>query len=202
MRPMSTRLEIRFKVRTLEEFIERHRLDVSEGGIFIRSRRPLPKGTQCEMELRLANDAPLFCGQATVVWVRCYNPEYPLIAPGFGLRFEELTDETRPNHRRVIAELERRGELVYDEDDERDPEAPIEEPPVVLPDDACPVCGKIMVERDDPLQYPIGGENYTVGGISHLVCTSCGEVMLSVDSVRRLREAAEAIRAQQTCLPL
>ena len=61
---------------------------------------------------------------------------------------------------------------------------------VVLPDDACPRCRTIMKEKSGRLSLPINGEEIMVPDQSHLGCPKCGEVILRLDEVRHLREAA------------
>ena len=39
-------LKIKFKSANIDQFIERYSVDVSRGGIFIRTKEPLPVGTQ------------------------------------------------------------------------------------------------------------------------------------------------------------
>ena len=46
-------LKIKFKSETLEQFIERYAVDVSQGGIFIRTKEPLAVGTQMKFEFQL-----------------------------------------------------------------------------------------------------------------------------------------------------
>ena len=50
-------LKIKFKSETLEQFIERYAVDVSQGGIFIRTKEPLAVGTQMKFEFRALHRA-------------------------------------------------------------------------------------------------------------------------------------------------
>ena len=52
-------LKIKFKSETLEQFIERYAVDVSQGGIFIRTKEPLAVGTQMKFEFQLRDASPL-----------------------------------------------------------------------------------------------------------------------------------------------
>ena len=63
-------LKIKFKSETLEQFIERYAVDVSQGGIFIRTKEPLAVGTQMKFEFQLRDASPLIAGEGTVVWTR------------------------------------------------------------------------------------------------------------------------------------
>ena len=85
-------LKIKFKSETLEQFIERYAVDVSQGGIFIRTKEPLAVGTQMKFEFQLRDASPLIAGEGTVVWTRENDPSRPAIAPGMGVRFDRLAE--------------------------------------------------------------------------------------------------------------
>ncbi|MEZ4362547.1 MAG: TIGR02266 family protein [Kofleriaceae bacterium] len=85
-------LKVKFKSQTLEQFIERYAVDVSQGGIFIRTKDPQAVGTQMKFEFQLRDGAPLIGGEGTVVWIREFDPARPAIAPGMGVRFDRLAD--------------------------------------------------------------------------------------------------------------
>ena len=59
---------------TLDQFIERYSVDVSHGGIFIRTKDPLAVGTQLRFEFQLQDASPLISGEGTVVWTREHDP--------------------------------------------------------------------------------------------------------------------------------
>ena len=62
--------------------------NVSEGGLFIESERPLAHGTPIQLELEPASGQPSFSLAATVVWSReIATRDGPA---GFGVRFEDL----------------------------------------------------------------------------------------------------------------
>lgn len=61
---------------------------------------------------------------------------------------------------------------------------------IALPDDACPSCGTMMKERRSLLSTSVNGEEVAVAGASHLRCPKCGEVVLRLDEVRHLNQAA------------
>jgi putative zinc finger/helix-turn-helix YgiT family protein len=60
----------------------------------------------------------------------------------------------------------------------------------LLPDNACPVCGIAMRERQRALTFPVNGEEIAVPGSPHLSCPKCREVVLRFDDARKLRERA------------
>ena len=97
-------LKIKFKSETLEQFIERYAVDVSQGGIFIRTKEPLAVGTQMKFEFQLRDASPLIAGEGTVVWTRENDPTRPAIAPGMGVRFDRLADGSQGILERILAE--------------------------------------------------------------------------------------------------
>jgi uncharacterized protein (TIGR02266 family) len=88
-------LKIKFKSATLEQFIERYSVDVSQGGIFIRTKDPLAVGTQLRFEFQLQDASPLISGDGTVVWTREFDPSRVGVAPGMGVRFDRLAVESQ-----------------------------------------------------------------------------------------------------------
>jgi molecular chaperone DnaK len=97
-------LKIKFKSETLEQFIERYAVDVSQGGIFIRTKEPLAVGTQMKFEFQLRVASPLIAGEGTVVWTRENDPSRPAIAPGMGVRFDRLADGSQSVLEKILAE--------------------------------------------------------------------------------------------------
>src|ERR1043165_9138501 len=97
-------LKIKFKSETLEQFIERYAVDVSQGGIFIRTKEPLAVGTQMRFEFQLRDASPLIGGEGTVVWTRENDPSRPAIAPGMGVRFDRLAEGSQNVLERILAE--------------------------------------------------------------------------------------------------
>jgi uncharacterized protein (TIGR02266 family) len=97
-------LKIKFKSETLEQFIERYAVDVSQGGIFIRTKEPLAVGTQMRFEFQLRDASPLIGGEGTVVWTRENDPSRPAIAPGMGVRFDRLAEGSQGVLERILTE--------------------------------------------------------------------------------------------------
>jgi uncharacterized protein (TIGR02266 family) len=96
-------LKIKFKSSTLEQFIERYSVDISHGGIFIRTKDPLPVGTNLKFEFQLKDASPLIVGDGTVVWTRDFDPTRSGVAPGMGVRFDRLPSESQEVLDRILA---------------------------------------------------------------------------------------------------
>ena len=102
-----TNLRIKFRSASLDQFIERYADDVSRGGIFIRTREPLPVDTRLRLEFQLQDSTPLLAGEGTVVWIREHDPARENVTPGMGVRFDKLTPETQPTLEKILAEKTR-----------------------------------------------------------------------------------------------
>ncbi|MBN2574848.1 MAG: TIGR02266 family protein [Deltaproteobacteria bacterium] len=101
-------LRIRFKSATLEEFIGRYGVDVSPGGIFVRTKQPVEVGTTLRFDFALADGSSLLAGLGTVAWVRENDPSRTNNVPGMGLRFDKLTPESQHIHQTILAEKARK----------------------------------------------------------------------------------------------
>jgi putative zinc finger/helix-turn-helix YgiT family protein len=62
-----------------------------------------------------------------------------------------------------------------------------------LPNDACPTCGTMMVDKRGTLRLPVNGEEIAVPSAAHLSCPGCAEVVLRFQDSKRLGEDAIAI---------
>jgi uncharacterized protein (TIGR02266 family) len=102
-------LRIKFKSANLEQFIERYAVDVSQGGIFIRTKEPLPVGTTMRFEFQLRDESPLITGEGTVVWIREPNAGQAGVAPGMGVRFDRLTESSQSVLDEILAHKAKRA---------------------------------------------------------------------------------------------
>ena len=66
--------------------------DISEGGLFFSTYRPLTVGTQVDVEFSLPRTERAIHARGEVRWIREHLPEQPR---GVGIAFEELSDEDR-----------------------------------------------------------------------------------------------------------
>jgi len=102
-------LKIKFKSGSVEQFIERYSVDVSRGGIFIRTKEPLAVGTPLRFEFQLQDGTPLISGDGTVVWNRAADPSRPTVVPGMGVRFDKLTPDSQRVLERILSDKEKQG---------------------------------------------------------------------------------------------
>ena len=101
-------LKIKFKSATLDQFIERYSVDISHGGIFIRTKEPLPVGTTLRFEFQLKDASPLITGDGTVVWTREFDPSRSGVAPGMGVRFDRLPNDSQEVLDKILAHKNQR----------------------------------------------------------------------------------------------
>ncbi len=101
---------MRLAYGTVDEFAERFAVNLSRGGVFIRTRQPKPVGTALAFELRLTTGEPVVKGQGVVRWVQAEDPSArPPKAPGMGVQFTVLDDASRELVERLVSGRERRG---------------------------------------------------------------------------------------------
>ena len=100
-------LRIKFRSETIEQFVERYAIDVSRGGIFIRTREPLAVGTQLKFDFQLQDTSPLMAGEGTVVWIREHDPSRAGVTPGMGVRFDKLTPASQPVLEKILTDKSR-----------------------------------------------------------------------------------------------
>jgi uncharacterized protein (TIGR02266 family) len=101
-------LRIKFRSASLDQFIERYAVDVSRGGIFIRTREPLAVGTPLRFDFQLQDGSALLAGEGTIVWIRENDPSRAGVTPGMGVRFDKLSSTSQPVLEKILAEKARR----------------------------------------------------------------------------------------------
>ena len=141
-------LKIKFKSETLEQFIERYAVDVSQGGIFIRTKDPLAVGTQMRFEFQLRDASPLIGGEGTVVWTRENDPGRPAIAPGMGVRFDRLAEGSQTVLERILADKAKQA-----------PQRPPSKPPMFADTPtrvASPLVQEALLANDGPRRADSG----------------------------------------------
>src|SRR5690242_5571605 len=98
-------LLVKLKHTDIGSFVEEFAVNISPGGMFIRSREPQPVGTPVKFEVRIADGLRVMKGSAVVRWVR--PPEDLSGPPGMGIQFTELDPASQVLVERM---LQRKGE--------------------------------------------------------------------------------------------
>jgi molecular chaperone DnaK len=103
-------LAVRLSYGSVDEFVDRYATNISRGGVFVRSRDPKPVGTVLDLELRLSGGEKVIRARGVVRWIAAENPSaHPPSAPGMGIQFLDLDEESRRIVERIVTLREQRG---------------------------------------------------------------------------------------------
>ncbi len=96
-RPRRIPVHLRIDRSTLGAFLDSEIMNLSRGGVFIRTDLPLPPGSEVDFEFSLPTSGRTVRAEGVVVWSRKRGmkstssfPEHP---PGMGVQFKELAQE-------------------------------------------------------------------------------------------------------------
>jgi len=122
--------------KNVEDFVEHYAINISSGGMFIRSYDPLPRDSDLSFEIQLADGKPVLRGKAKVAWNKTPAPDRKMaVLPGMGVKFTELDESSRDIVDRIVAhklaELEERVEPSAVGEKHTDGEQPAEQPPEI-----------------------------------------------------------------------
>src|SRR5215510_8476421 len=92
-------LKVKYKSATVDDFIEQFGTDVSRGGIFIKTKKPLEAGALLKFEFQLQDGSAVLHGVGRVAWRRLEQQARPDLPAGMGIKFFKLSD-----HSRVVVE--------------------------------------------------------------------------------------------------
>lgn len=106
---------VRLEFDRFHGFVEQYSANLSLGGMYIKSDEPPPLGSEVSVEFALEDGFELIRGRGRVAWVS--PPGEGSDAPGFGLRFLELTPGSRELIFRLVERRVREGDRVFDLDD-------------------------------------------------------------------------------------
>lgn len=88
--PLSLLVQVRFD--SFEEFLAEYSLDISPGGMFVKTQEPRPKGSMIYLQFSLRDGSKLIEGLGRVVHV---NPEGDRSrTPGMGIEFVNFDPES------------------------------------------------------------------------------------------------------------
>lgn len=105
--------EVRLEFERFTGFLEEMAANLSEGGMFVRTRNLRPVGSRLRFEIGLSDQWPLVRGTGEVVWTRWRDGGEQEPA-GMGIRFELLDSQSRDLVARVVAERRRAGRSPFD----------------------------------------------------------------------------------------
>ena len=94
-------LKVKYKSATVDQFIEQFGTDVSRGGIFIKTKKPLDTGALLKLELQLSDASPVIHGIGRVCFRR-ETPQEPNLPAGMGIKFIKLDPGSRAIVERIV----------------------------------------------------------------------------------------------------
>ncbi len=99
------RTQIQYRADGGEHFLMEDSHNVSEGGIFIATRRPAPMGAELEIAFSVDGSANQIVASGTVVWVNAWREDGPNPNPGMGIRFDRMSEEARATIQSVVRRI-------------------------------------------------------------------------------------------------
>jgi|HubBroStandDraft_2_1064218.scaffolds.fasta_scaffold04729_6 uncharacterized protein (TIGR02266 family) len=121
-------MNVRFAAETVDEFVERHAVNVSSLGIYLPTDRPSPLDTLVQLQLQLTGGHTIIAGLGRVVWTRDAAQATATRAPGMGVKFVKLDERSRVFVRNLVDGTQDAGRA-YDEEAEQTA-ATADEPPL------------------------------------------------------------------------
>ena len=117
-------VRVRLRYPDVQTFVEKFSINVSRGGIFIRTREPREVDALVRFEFQLQDGKPVFRGEGKVVWVKDFNPDVPTKPHGMGLKFTRLDRKSRELINRILKfKKELKAEKEKAEEDKQDADA-------------------------------------------------------------------------------
>ncbi len=109
--PFAANVHIEFE--KFSGFISEYSMNISEGGMFINSTTPAPVGTVLSFEFKLKDNFTLIQGLGEVMWI--LEPgQAPAEQCGMGIRFRELSPQSRQLITTMIENHRSKGGKVFD----------------------------------------------------------------------------------------
>jgi uncharacterized protein (TIGR02266 family) len=132
-------LKVKYKSATVDEFVEQNGTDISTGGIFIKTKKPLEIGALLKLEFQLSDASPVIHGVGRVAWRRMENA-VPGMAAGMGIKFIKLEGESLAVVERIVHRRsggpsrfdQMEGAEIADALSNRPPVASLKPPPVSI----------------------------------------------------------------------
>ena len=87
-------LDLEIDYSDLESFCQDYIRNISRGGLFIETRRPLPLGTELKLKFRLpGSDIPIKTSGVVMWTVEAEEATDRKSAPGMGVKFGDLSED-------------------------------------------------------------------------------------------------------------
>jgi len=83
---------VQYRLNSFEEFIAEYSVDLSPGGMFLRTEEPRDLGSMVYLQFQLKDGSKLIEGLGKVVWIN--EPGTPNRTPGMGIEFVNFDEES------------------------------------------------------------------------------------------------------------
>ncbi|MEM7437018.1 MAG: TIGR02266 family protein [Myxococcota bacterium] len=166
-------LKIRYKSATLEDFIERYSGDISQGGVFIKAKKPLDVGTLLKFEFLLQDQSSLIHGVGRVVWRREPKDADSNNPAGMGIKFIKMDPQSRSLVQRIVEDRAAPG--VFDQGSQP---APARQPSLT------------------PLSTPVPDDSTKVRHVSEFLASAFEEGGAAEETMNEARAGAQRAREQ------
>ncbi len=96
-------INIRIDYQTVDAFFSEFASNINQGGLYIKTNKPLPPGTQLNIQFLLPNNTRPIQVVGEVVWVNEKTTKG--INPGMGIKFGELDAEAKAQINELVRSL-------------------------------------------------------------------------------------------------
>lgn len=86
------RLKIEVSYKTADVFTSNSSINISKGGIFIKTPNPPPMGTQLDLEFKLPDSGKTIQAAGEIVWCQHTSTKSSLPA-GMGIKFRQISPD-------------------------------------------------------------------------------------------------------------
>lgn len=122
-KPASIRAKLKFS--TVEMFMDRYSPNISKAGIFIKTPKPKPVGTDVRFEFQIADDTVVMRGSGVVSWIReTADDDKP---QGMGIKFVKLDSRSKDILDRIVMAKKSRSSATSSRYSDAPPPLPDEE---------------------------------------------------------------------------
>ncbi|HEY6107216.1 MAG TPA: TIGR02266 family protein, partial [Anaeromyxobacteraceae bacterium] len=141
-------LNLKLAYGSVDEFIDRYALNISRGGIFVRTLEPQPPGTPVTLNIEIGTGERIIRGRGVVTWTTPPSaPGEPERQPGMGIRFLQLDSESRALVDLVVATRGAEGRI-------DEPPRPAGEPVVEEEPEAVDLTELLVEEEPAAAEFP------------------------------------------------
>jgi uncharacterized protein (TIGR02266 family) len=102
-------VRIRVDCASRDAFVSNYVMNISKGGVFIRTESPLARGSPVDLTLDFPDLGQVLRTKGRVVWTYDVPKGTARLVTGMGIRFEDMTPESRAQLERYLEGLAASG---------------------------------------------------------------------------------------------